>query len=86
MASEYSDPQLTAWGKWFDPHSMTAAHRTLPRDTRVEVKNLANGRRKVVRIEDRGPYIHGRCLDLTPVAMRAIRGDGLARVVYRIKP
>ena len=72
----------TANGEWFDPKEMAAAHRTLPFDTRVRVTNLENGRRIVVRINDRGPYKKNRVLDVTPaVAKRlAFKKKGLTRV------
>jgi rare lipoprotein A len=60
--------------------AMTAAHRTLPFGTRVTVHNNHNGRAVVVRINDRGPFVHGRVIDLSPAAARAIGLDGLARV------
>ncbi|PRX99078.1 septal ring lytic transglycosylase RlpA family protein [Allonocardiopsis opalescens] len=71
-ASSYGDPQPTASGETFDPTAMTAAHRTLPFDTRVQVTNPDNGRSVIVRINDRGPYIDGRCLDLSTAAFEEI--------------
>ena len=56
---------LTASGERFDPNAITAAHKTLPFGTRVRVTNLRNGRSVVVRINDRGPYIRGRIIDLS---------------------
>ena len=72
----------TASGERFDPRKLTAAHRTLPFGTRVRVTNLDNGRRVVVRINDRGPYKKGRVLDLSPAAAIKLGFDaqGLARV------
>lgn len=72
----------TASGEWFDPKDMAAAHRTLPLGTLVRVTNLDNGRRVVVRINDRGPYKRNRVLDVTPaVAKRlAFKHDGLTKV------
>lgn len=58
----------TASGEIFDPQAMTAAHRTLPFGTRLLVTNTVNGRSVVVRINDRGPYTHGRILDLSRAA------------------
>ncbi len=55
----------TASGERFDQHALTAAHRTLPFGTRVKVTNLNNDRTVVVRINDRGPHIRGRIIDLS---------------------
>ncbi len=60
----------TASGEIFDPEKMTAAHRRLPMGTIVKVTNLKNGRETVVRINDRGPYIPGRIIDLSRAAAR----------------
>jgi rare lipoprotein A len=72
----------TASGERLDPDQLTAAHRTLPFGTRVRVTNLANGRRVVVRINDRGPFKQGRVLDVTPAAARQLgfATAGLAHV------
>ena len=72
----------TASGEWFDPKEYAAAHRTLPMGTRVRVTNLDNGRRVVVRINDRGPYKKGRVIDVTPVVAKRLgfKHDGLTRV------
>ena len=58
----------TASGEAFRPNEMTAASRSLPFNTRIRVTNLRNGRSVIVRINDRGPYLRGRILDLTPKA------------------
>jgi rare lipoprotein A len=71
-ASFYDEPQATANGETFDPEALTAAHKTLAFDTRVRVTNPDNGRSVVVRINDRGPYVDGRCLDLSRAAFRSI--------------
>lgn len=55
----------TASGERFDQHALTAAHRTLPFGTRVKVTNLNNDRTVVVRINDRGPHVRGRIIDLS---------------------
>jgi rare lipoprotein A len=73
---------MTASGEQFDPEALTAAHRTLPLGARIEVR-ASNGRTVEVRINDRGPYVGGRCLDLSRAAMQRLRGDGLAMVRYR---
>jgi rare lipoprotein A len=60
----------TASGERYNMFAMTAAHRTLPMNTRIRVTNLLNGRSVVVRINDRGPYGRGRILDLSYAAAR----------------
>jgi rare lipoprotein A len=72
----------TADGERFDMHAMTAAHRTLPFDTIVRVTNLDTGKVVKVRINDRGPYVSGRIIDLSAKAAEAldIREDGTANV------
>jgi peptidoglycan lytic transglycosylase len=67
----------TASGERFNPGAMTAAHRTLPLGTRVRVTNIHNGRSVIVRINDRGPFVKGRSIDLSSGAARAI-GMGTA--------
>ena len=62
----------TASGEKFNPGAMTAAHRTLPFGTRVRVTNSRNGRSIIVRINDRGPFVKGRAIDLSSGAARAI--------------
>ncbi|MGB9327538.1 MAG: septal ring lytic transglycosylase RlpA family protein [Pseudolabrys sp.] len=59
---------------------MTAAHKTLPFGTKVKVTNVRTGQSVIVRINDRGPYIKGRIIDLTPAGARAIGSSGLALV------
>jgi rare lipoprotein A len=75
----YSD-ERTANGEYAHAHALTAAHRTLPFGTKVKVTNLTTGRFVIVRINDRGPYIKGRIIDLTPAGAKAIGFSGLARV------
>ena len=70
----------TASGQKLNPHAFTAAHRTLPFGTSVRVLNRRNGRSVVVTINDRGPFIRGRVIDLTPVGARALGFSGLAPV------
>lgn len=89
VASFYGDPHQgrhTASGEIFDKHALTAAHRTLPFNTRVRVLNLENHRNVVVRINDRGPFIAGRIIDLSEEAGRQIglAGPGTARVRLQI--
>ncbi|MEH1164784.1 septal ring lytic transglycosylase RlpA family protein [Micromonospora sp. CPCC 205539] len=71
-ASFYSDGQQTANGEAFNPNDLTAAHKTLPFNTKVRVTNPATGKSVVVRINDRGPFIDGRCLDLSRAAFATI--------------
>ncbi|QCV96068.1 septal ring lytic transglycosylase RlpA family protein [Acidipropionibacterium acidipropionici] len=75
----------TASGETFNPSAMTAAHKTLPLGSVVKVTNQSNGKTVTVRINDRGPYIAGRCLDLSTAAMNAIGGDGVASVYYAVQ-
>ncbi len=70
--SYYESDEVTASGELFDRDDFTAAHPTLAFDTEVRVTNPANGLSVVVRINDRGPFIPGRCLDLTPAAFAEI--------------
>ena len=72
----------TASGEMFDPREMTAAHRTLPFGTKIRVTNLENGKRVVVRVNDRGPYRKGRVIDVSHAAARKLcfAGQGTARV------
>jgi rare lipoprotein A len=79
IASVYSG-EKTANGEYAHAHALTAAHKTLPFGTRVKVTNMQNGRSVIIRINDRGPYIKGRIIDLTPAGARAIGSSGLARV------
>ena len=79
IASVYSG-RLTASGELMRPDTLTAAHRTLPFGTQVTVLNRRNGRSAVVRINDRGPFVRGRVIDLSPAAARALGIDGLASV------
>jgi peptidoglycan lytic transglycosylase len=79
IASVYSDRE-TASGEAMNPGALTAAHRTLPFGTEVTVINRDNGRSVVVRINDRGPFVRGRVIDLSPAAARALGVDGLAPV------
>ena len=82
VASFYWQPQALASGGRFNPNAMTAAHKTLPFGTRVRVKHLSNGRSVDVVINDRGPYVGGRIIDLSKAAAVKIgmTGQGVARV------
>jgi len=81
IASNYCDRQ-TANGEHMRCSALTAAHRTLPFNTMVRVSTP--GRSVTVRINDRGPFIRGRVIDLTPTAMHILGCDGLCRVSLEI--
>jgi rare lipoprotein A len=88
-ASWYGDPyhgRRAASGEIYDMEQFTAAHRTLPFQTWVEVTNLSNGRQVAVRINDRGPFVDGRIIDLSLAAARAVDmvRAGVAPVRLRI--
>ena len=83
IASVYSGEQ-TANGEYAHSFALTAAHRTLPFGTIVEVTNTQTRRSVVVRINDRGPFIKGRVIDLTPAGARAIGSTGLAPVTLTV--
>lgn len=70
----------TASGERFDAKALTAAHKTLPFGTRVRVKSVADGKEVVVRINDRGPFIAGRIIDLSRAAAQALGMRGIKRV------
>lgn len=78
IASFYWQDQKTANGEQFDKNALTAAHRTLPFGTLVKVTRVATGQSVIVRINDRGPYIKGRVIDLSLAAAREI---GLTRKI-----
>ncbi|MEO3927332.1 septal ring lytic transglycosylase RlpA family protein [Micromonosporaceae bacterium B7E4] len=82
-ASYYDQGQVTANGEAFDPNALTAAHKTLPFNTRVRVTNPDNGRSVVVRINDRGPFIEGRCIDLSRASFEAIASLSLGAIDVR---
>ena len=76
--------EKTANGERAQPGGLTAAHRTLAFGTHVRVTNQRNGRSITVRINDRGPFVHGRVIDLTPAGARALGFSGLAPVKLEI--
>jgi rare lipoprotein A len=82
VASYYWQGQRVASGGWFNPNAMTAAHKTLPFGTRVRVTHAGSGRSVDVVINDRGPYVAGRIIDLSRAAASAIgmTSQGVARV------
>lgn len=81
-ASWYALHSRTASGEQMDPSAMTAAHRSLPFGTKVLVENLTNGRSVVVRINDRGPFVGGRIIDVSQAAASTLGmlGSGTANV------
>ncbi len=90
LASWYGEQwrgRKTANGEIFDPDKLTAAHRVLPFGTVVEVTNLKNKRKIKVRINDRGPFVRGRMIDLSRGAARRLGmlKDGLVKVRIRVK-
>lgn len=82
VASFYSEDTETASGEKFDKNELTAAHPTLPFGTRVRVTNVSTGRSVTVRVNDRGPYVRGRIVDVSYSAAEALGmvGKGLANV------
>ncbi len=84
IASHYSSGNVTANGERFNPDGLPAAHKQLPFGARVAVLNRRTGRSIVVRINDRGPFVKGRIIDLSKGAARALGGGGLARVCVRV--
>ncbi len=82
VASFYTEGQQTASGEKFDTHDLTAAHPTLPFGTRLRVTNVASGRSVTVRVNDRGPYVPGRVVDVSHSAADALGmvGSGIAKV------
>jgi rare lipoprotein A len=86
IASVYSTESGTgtASGQRLNPGALTAAHRTLPFGTKVRVTNKRNGRSVVVTINDRGPFVRGRVIDLTPAGARVLGFSGLTQVVLEV--
>ena len=83
VASVYSGGR-TASGERASASGMTAAHRTLPFGTLVRITHRRNGHSVVVRINDRGPFVRGRVIDVTPAAARALGFSGLASVTLDV--
>jgi len=83
IASIYSGGR-TANGEQARATGLTAAHRSLPFGTLVQVTNKRNGRTVVVRINDRGPFVRGRIIDVTPAAAHALGFSGLAPVTLAV--
>ena len=84
IASVYSEGGRTANGEHVSAGTLTAAHRSLPFGTMVRVTNESNGRSVVVRINDRGPFVKGRIIDLTPAGAHALGFSGLAPVTVDV--
>jgi rare lipoprotein A len=82
MASFYKQGSRTASGEKFNPRELTAAHPTLPFGTRVRVTNVNTGRSVTVRINDRGPFVRGRVIDVSHSAAESLGmvGQGVAKV------
>jgi rare lipoprotein A (peptidoglycan hydrolase) len=78
----------TANGETFDQNKMTAAHPSLPMGTKADVTNLENGKKVEVRINDRGPYVGDRAIDLSRAAARELgmEKDGTTQVEIETKP
>jgi rare lipoprotein A len=74
----------TANGETFNKNALTAAHLTLPFGTKLKVTNLRNGRSVVVRVNDRGPHVRGRIIDLSQAAAKKIGITGTARVKLEV--
>lgn len=86
-ASYYADSlhgNVTANGEKFNQHALTAAHRKLPFGTKVKVTNKANGKSVVVRINDRGPFVQGRVIDLSKAAFQRIGNPKVGLLSVRI--
>lgn len=95
-ASSYTEEGIASWygpgfhgrktasGEYFNTYDFTAAHRTLPFGTYLKVTNLENGRSTIVKINDRGPYVFGRIIDLSFAAKEELGMGGLARVRLEI--
>lgn len=82
LASVYSHESGsgTASGQKLNREALTAAHRTLPFGSKVKVTNKRNGRSVIVTINDRGPFVRGRVIDVTPAAAQALGFSGLTQV------
>ena len=76
--------QTTANGERYNAYGKSVAHRSLPFGTRLRVINQSNGKSVIVRVNDRGPYVHGRTLDLSYGAFSSIAhpGQGVAKICY----
>lgn len=89
VASWYGDDfhgRTTASGERYDMHALTAAHRTLPLGTVVRIVNVVNGNHVTIRVNDRGPYVHGRILDLSYAAAKTLGmvQDGVSAIQLEV--
>lgn len=89
MASWYGEQyhgKQTASGETYDMNALTAAHRTLPFDSKVQVTNKKNGREVTVRINDRGPSVRGRVIDVSRASAERLDmiRDGVVPVKYKV--
>jgi rare lipoprotein A len=82
VASFYTEDSQTASGEKYDPHELTAAHPTLPFGTKLRVTNTTTGKSVTVRVNDRGPYVQGRVVDVSYSAAKALGmvNSGVANV------
>nr|WP_244574625.1 septal ring lytic transglycosylase RlpA family protein [Cohaesibacter sp. ES.047] len=85
-ASWYQLTTRTASGEYADPEKMTAAHRKLKFGHVIEVENMRNGKKVIVRVNDRGPFIKGRILDVSRIAAQKLGfiRAGTTKVCFRI--
>lgn len=85
-ASWYQLTSKTASGEYANPAKMTAAHKSLKFGRKIEVRNMRNGKKVVVRINDRGPFVKGRVLDVTKAAAHKLGfvNAGTTRVCFKI--
>lgn len=86
MASYYKSGKRCANGELFNPHGLTAAHRNLKFGTKLRVTNVRTGKSVVVRVNDRGPFIRGRVIDLSLGAAKVIglTKSGVAKISYSV--
>ena len=86
IASWYQLTSMTASGEYANPEKMTAAHKKLRFGSKIEVTNMRNGRKVVLRVNDRGPFIKGRVLDVTRAAARKLgfKNAGTTKVCFRV--
>jgi rare lipoprotein A len=88
VASFYTEGTETASGEKFDTHELTAAHPTLPFGTRLRVTSVASGKSVTVRVNDRGPFVRGRAVDVSYAAAEKLGmvGEGIAKVKLDVVP
>jgi len=85
VASYYWQGKRVASGARFNPNGLTAAHRTLPFGTRIRVSDPKTQRSVIVTINDRGPFVRGRVIDVTPAGAKALGFSGLAPVTLAVR-